>query len=91
MARSVYEANDVKQVLYIAIGGLITIALYILYLWVDAIVRVKMTPREAMFVCDKHGAIRQKHIIKFQIGPNEYVDYCPRCFHERLQNAEKVN
>ena len=68
-------------------GGYIV---YLVYLVLDTYARAKLAPREAMLMCPKHGPIRKQHIIRFQIGPNDFVEQCPRCFHDTLSGAERV-
>jgi len=80
-----------KIALWIFLGVVVSVGLYFLYVWFDVYAKVKMAPREEMFMCDKHGPIRKKHIIKFQIGPDDYVDYCPSCYHQKMSAAEKIN
>ena len=71
------------MITWIVIGILLIIlvvGLYFLYVYVEAKLEVKASPREEMFMCDVHGAFRKKHVIKF-------LDYemCPRCFDQKLK------
>jgi hypothetical protein len=45
----------------------------------------KGRPREEMFLCDKHGAMRKKHTITFQ-----GASYCSVCFHQRMAASEEI-
>lgn len=45
---------------------------------------VRSAPREEMFLCPKHGPMRQTHTIEFMGTP-----YCPLCWHERMMTMEK--
>jgi hypothetical protein len=58
--------------------------LYLGYVVLSAYLGVKASPREPMFLCPKHGPIREKGIIDFFGTP-----YCGLCFHERLGAAER--
>ena len=62
------------------------IPIYPLFLAVRAWIAVKATPREEMFWCSKHGAIRSSGTIEF-IG----VRSCGLCFHETMRRAERGN
>jgi hypothetical protein len=66
---------------FVALGLFLYVVITILMAWLE----VKGQPKEEMFLCEKHGPIRKVHCITF-------LDtlYCPRCFHERLSSAEKV-
>lgn len=59
---------------------IIVILLYIAYVYLRAKLEVKAAPREDMFMCDKHGAFRKRHLIKFLD-----MEYCPLCFDEKMQ------
>jgi hypothetical protein len=74
-----------KYVVIIAtciIAGLIT---YVFCVLLATYLEEKARPREAMFLCHKHGAIRKDHLIFFA-----GTEYCPICFHERLTTAEEI-
>jgi len=79
-----------KITIYSGIALAVLCGSYIVYLVLDTYARFKLAPREAMLMCPKHGPIRKQHIIRFQIGPNEFIEQCPRCFHNTLSGSEKV-
>jgi hypothetical protein len=70
--------------------SLLASGLYIGYVYFQAWWEVRNQPRAPMFLCNKHGPIRNEHLIHFQSGPDTWIDYCPLCFHERLAGVEKV-
>jgi len=80
-----------KDFLWILAVGIVTFLGYATYVVLDAYAEVKLQPREPMFLCNKHGMIRQQHLIHFQSAPDTFIDYCPICFDERLKSVEKIN
>jgi len=71
---------------FIILGSIIgLVGLYILVTYIAELIRQKMAPREDMMLCDKHGLFLKKHCITFMDVP-----YCPRCFHEKQSDMEKV-
>lgn len=75
-----------KLSIWIFLGLCFIVGCYFAIIWLEAYIEVKGQPREEMFLCDKHGAISKRHLIKFMD-----FDYCPMCFHEKLSEAEKIN
>jgi hypothetical protein len=57
---------------------------YLAYICLEAWTEVKALPREEMFLCHKHGPIKQEGTIDF-FGQKA----CGLCFHEKLQAAEQ--
>lgn len=63
------------------VGFCLFFGLWVLSIWY----RVVRSPRSEMFLCAKHGFMLPKDCIKF-LG----VDSCPYCFHNNLDQAEKI-
>lgn len=85
--------SGMKILIYILIVIAVLVVLglgYLGYMYFASYARMRMAPREEMFLCDKHGPIRKKHIIRFQIAADEFIEYCPRCYHARMSAAEKM-
>ena len=78
------------KVLHLLLLFALFAVLYMVYIVFAAWWEVRRSPREPMFMCDRHGPIRKEHLIHFQSSPKTWVDYCPICFHERLASVEKV-
>jgi hypothetical protein len=62
-------------------GFVLFFGLWVLSIWY----RVVRSPRSEMFMCAKHGMMLPKDCIKF-LG----VESCPYCFHQNLDQAEKI-
>lgn len=74
----------VKSLGWIAVVVFAVLCFLLVVYW-RAWIEVKQQPREKMFFCSKHGPISMKHTIQFA-----GVDYCPRCYNDRLVEAEKL-
>ena len=75
------------------------IALAVLEAWLET----RSTPKEPMYICEKHGPISKKHIIRFpqyeveQVNPTtgkrsqviKDIEYCSICFHTSMTKMEK--
>ena len=79
------NVNVVVIGLFCIIGVLIGAGLYLGGTYLRAWFEVKALPKSEVFLCDKHGPIQKESTITFMGVP-----YCPRCFHERMNNAERI-
>lgn len=81
------------QVHYAA--GLVVFLVLVLVVFVGIVIEawleVKAAPREEMVICQHHGPIRSSLLLKMPgFNKNDPLSgYCPLCFHETLQKAEK--
>lgn len=60
------------------------IGLYMLLIFVGALLSTKAAPRVDMYYCEVHGPIPRDGVITF-LG----ADSCGICFHEKLRKAER--
>jgi hypothetical protein len=71
---------------------LLLLLLAILYIigviWV-AKKHVATAPRADLFICDKHGAIMDKHVLRMEVGTEQPILYCPLCFNDRMTEAKQ--
>jgi hypothetical protein len=95
-----------KLVLVLFGSFIFLLVLYTLYLLFAGWSEAASAPREDMYFCNKHGFIKQKHMIVFPdkmdvgtgtVGPDgrevierQEVRYCPVCFHGNMSAAEKA-
>jgi hypothetical protein len=70
---------------WIVFGVLICVVLYLVLTYFSVYTDIKMLPKKDMFWCSTHGPIAKDAVIKFM-----NTEYCPRCFHSTLSNAEKI-
>jgi hypothetical protein len=75
----------VTLLLWFTLVAVLLVALDLGYIWLRAWFEVKGLPRGETYICNKHGPMQKESTISF-IG----VPYCPLCFHERLQSAERI-
>jgi hypothetical protein len=68
---------------------LIITGIYIfgLALWAKHL--VNSAPKTDMHLCDKHGPIAGKYLMKIDIGGDKPMPYCPRCYEERMKEAKE--
>lgn len=68
---------------------LAAVVLYGVYTFVEAKSVVAQTPRVDMMLCDTHGPIPKKRILKLDFAGGKPIEMCPLCYHERVRAAEK--
>lgn len=68
------------KIIVIAIIVTIAATCYIAYLYLASKAEVTSSPREEMFICDKHGAFRKNQLFKFLDD-----EWCPLCVNEKIK------
>lgn len=91
--------NRATFALLVASWGLIGVAvmlflllvagLYLSYVIMVAKDKVSSAPREDMYMCDKHGPIAKKHILKLEGYTEVPIEYCPICWQEKYNAAKQ--
>jgi hypothetical protein len=91
--------------MFLGVGLSVFVLLYLAYLIYYAYVEVKGSPREDMYLCQRHGFMRRQQLITFSeqmdvivgkdargkdIVERKVVEYCPLCWHENMSKAEKA-
>jgi hypothetical protein len=51
--------------------------------------QVSAAPREDMFLCEVHGPIARRHVLKLEGYTEKPIEYCPICWRDKIKAAEK--
>lgn len=74
-----------KLLFWFLIGLPIGAGLYVGWIYFQAWFDVRALPRSESYICTKHGPIQKESTISFSGVP-----YCPICFHQNLNSAERI-
>jgi hypothetical protein len=73
---------------------LITLLIMVVLVWLgfivyDAKAHTTSAPRTEMFICQKHGTVPHKYLLKLDGLSEIPIDYCPMCMEDRFREARK--
>jgi hypothetical protein len=73
-------------------GGclLVVIVFYLFVVILEARDKVRNAPRANAFMCDVHGFIHEKLVLKLDMGQDKPVLQCPICFDQKYRKAEEA-